>query len=78
MVRAGYTAQYEGYTIYEARERMKKYDHDRKEFVRQYFGKDPSNANHYDLVINTTYLQVKEATEIILHDFKQKLPDWKK
>ena len=78
LVRAGYTAQYEGYTIYEARERMKKYDHERKEFIRQYFGKDASNANYYDLVINTTYLQVKEATEIILHAFKQKFPDWKK
>jgi cytidylate kinase len=78
LVRAGYTAQYEKYTIYEARERMKKYDKDRKEFIKQYFGKDPSNANYYDLVINTTYLQVKEATEIILAAFKQKFPDWKK
>ena len=78
LVRAGYTAQYEGYTIYEARERMKKYDHERKEFIKQYFGKDASNANYYDLVINTTYLQVKEETEINLHAFKQKFPDWKK
>lgn len=78
LVRAGYTAQYEGYSIYEARERMKKFDKERKDFIKQYFGKDPSNANFYDVVINTTYLRKKEATEIILAAFKQKFPGWKK
>lgn len=78
LVRAGYTAQFEGYTIYEARERMEKFDKDRKEFIQQYFGKNPSNANYYDLVVNTTYLGIKEAAEIIVTAFKQKFPDWKK
>ena len=78
LVRAGYTAQFEGYTIYEARERMKRFDKNRKEFVKQYFGKNPSNANYYDLVINTTYLQAEEAAEIILTAFKKKFPNWKK
>lgn len=78
LVRAGYTAQYEGYTIYEARERMQKFDKERKDFIKEYFGKDPSNANYYDLVINTEGLKPEAAAEVILTAFKKKFPDWKK
>jgi len=78
LVRAGYTAQYEGYTIYEARERMQKFDKERKDFIKEYFGKDPSNANYYDLVINTAELKPEIAAEVILTAFKKKFPDWKK
>ncbi|MBU3982414.1 MAG: cytidylate kinase-like family protein, partial [Proteobacteria bacterium] len=35
---------------------MQKFDKERKDFIKEYFGKDPSNANYYDLVINTTEL----------------------
>jgi len=78
LVRAGYTAQYEGYTIYEARERMQQFDKERKDFIKEYFGKDPSNANYYDLVINTAELKPEIAAEVILTAFKKKFPDWKK
>lgn len=78
LVRAGYTAQYEGYTIYKARERVKKYDKERKEFIKQYFGKDPSNANYYDLVLNTTYLDVEAARDVVMAAFKKKFPEWRR
>lgn len=78
LVRAGYTAQYEGYSIYEARERMQKFDKERKEFIKNHFSKDPSNANYYDLVINTTEIKRELAAEIILTAFKKKFPDWKR
>ena len=78
LIRAGYTAQYEGYSIYEARERMKEFDRERKEFIKKSFGKDPSNANYYDLVINTTYFNIEQATDVIVEAFKKKFPDWKK
>ena len=78
LVRAGYTAQYEGYSMYEARERVRKFDKDRKEFIKQYFGKDASNANYYDLVVNTTYLSIDQARDIIIQAFKQKFPKWRK
>lgn len=78
LVRAGYTSQFEGYTLYEAKERVKKYDKQRKEFIKQYFHKDPSNANHYDLVINTTYLSVEQAVSIIITAFKKKYPEWRR
>jgi len=78
LVRAGYTAQYEGYAIYKARERVRKFDKNRKEFIKQYFGKDPSNANYYDLVVNTTYLNIKQVRDIVITAFKQKFPKWRK
>jgi cytidylate kinase len=78
LVRAGYTAQYEGRSIYEARERVKEFDRERKEFVKKHFDKDPSNANYYDLVINTTYYNIEQAANVIVAAFKQKFPDWKK
>lgn len=77
LVRAGYTAQYEKYSIYEARERVEKYDKERKEFIKNHFGKDPSNSNYYDLVINTADLKKEVAAEIIITAFKKKFPNWK-
>jgi len=78
LVRAGYTAQYEGYTIYEARERMKQFDKRRKEYIQKYFGKNSSNPNYYDLVINTTNFDIEQAGDIVIDTFKKKFPDWKK
>lgn len=78
LVRAGYTAQYEGWSIYEARDRVKEFDRERKEFIKKNFNKDPSNDNYYDLVINTTYYNIEQAANIIIAAFKQKFPGWKK
>lgn len=78
LVRAGYTAQYEGYSIYEARDRMQQFDKERKDFIKTNFSKDPSNANYYDLVLNTTYYNIEQATDVILAAFKKKFPDWKR
>jgi cytidylate kinase len=77
LVRAGFTAKYEKRTLYEARERVKKYDKQRKEYIRQYFSKNASNANYYDVVINTNYLSVDEAVDIIVTAFKVKFPNWR-
>ena len=78
LVRAGYTAQYEGWSIYEARERVKEFDRERKEFIKKNFGKDPSNDNYYDLVINTTYYNIEQSANLIIAAFKLKFPGWKK
>lgn len=59
-----------------AREVIRKVDYDRKSFVSQYFGKNISSANYYDLVINTTYLDVDETAQIILKAFKLKFPGY--
>ncbi|MEA3355151.1 MAG: cytidylate kinase-like family protein [Patescibacteria group bacterium] len=78
LIRAGYTAQYEKYSLYEARERVRKFDKSRKDYIRQYFGKNAGNANYYDLVINTTNLSIDQAVDIVVEAFKKKFPEWKK
>lgn len=78
LVRAGYTSQYEGYTLYEAKERVKKWDKTRKQYIKQYFGYHSGSSNYYDLVINTTYLSVEQAADIVVAAFKKKYPEWRK
>jgi len=77
LVRAGYTARYENLTIYQARERVQKFDKERKEFIKSHFSKDPSNANYYDLVINTANLKKEIVADIVATAFKKKFPNWK-
>lgn len=72
--RVEYSAKYEGYSELEARQRIKRFDKERKEFVRRYFGKNPSNTNYYDLVLNTDHLTIKQATSIALKALKRKFP----
>lgn len=71
-VRVGYTMKYEKRSKRDAQYRVKKYDKERKEFVRQFFGKNPSNTNYYDLVINTETTTIEEAVAIIIAAYKQK------
>jgi len=63
---------YEGHAPEVAREIVKKYETDRREFVRQYFDKDIKKSDYYDLVINTTFYTPKEAAAIVTRAFKKK------
>lgn len=63
---------FEGHTPAKAREIVEKHEVDRREFVRQYFGKDIRRAHYYDLTINTMFFKPDEASEIVLRAFKQK------
>lgn len=56
----------------EARKRLIKVHRQRKQFISKYFNKNVSNANYYDLVLNTTYLTVEQGVEIIIAAFKKK------
>lgn len=72
LVRVGYTVKYEKRREKDARRRVKKFDRERKEFIRQYFHKNPSSANYYDLVLNTESLSLDQTVEIILRAFREK------
>lgn len=52
-------------------ERIEKH---RNQFIRQYFGVNPHNPWHYDLVISTDHLTLDQAVKIILHAYKIKFP----
>lgn len=49
---------------------IKKIHRERKEFVRKYFNKNISNANYYDLVINTQEINLDQASRIIAKAYK--------
>lgn len=70
LTRVFYTQKYEKRTKSDAEKRVKKYDYERKQFVRQYFGKNPSNTNFYDLVINTENISIDAAVKTIIHAAK--------
>jgi len=63
---------YEGFTRIQAKEIIAKVEKERKDFVRQYLKKDSKKANSYDLVLNTTYFLVDEASDVIIEAFYRK------
>jgi hypothetical protein len=69
--------QYEHVSHKKAREIIRKITKERAEFVKQYFGKNMFNGKYYDLTLNTTYMSLDDAVEIIMEAFKRKYPDWK-
>lgn len=71
--RVYYTQKFEKRTKVEAEQRVRQFDRERKEFIRQYFGKNPSNANYYDLVINTEGISIDETVKTIVRAAKIKL-----
>lgn len=71
-VRVARAIKYEGVDFDRAREIIKSVDLERKQFVRQYFGKSISNANYYDLVLNTQHMTLQDAHDLIMLAFKKK------
>jgi cytidylate kinase len=72
LVRVQNTVHFEGLEIDKAKEMIKAKDKERKDFVMEYFQKNPSNANYYDLVINTKKMKVDGAAEIVVAAFEKK------
>jgi len=64
--------EYPGKSLDYIKDKMLKIHKERKDFVQKYFSKNVSNANYYDLVINTEYLTIKQATEIVITAFKER------
>lgn len=66
--------QYERIPYHKAREIIQKKTVERAEFVKQYFGKDITQAKYYDLTLNTTFMSLEDAADIIIEAFKRKFP----
>lgn len=71
-IRVAQAIQHEKIDIDQAKQNIAKADAERKGFVRQYFNKNISNANYYDLVINTTHMRLEDACDLIIFTFKKK------
>lgn len=71
-VRLQRAIDFEGHSPAKARKVIKGHEKDRKEFVKQYFGKSIVNPKHYDMVINTSFLSMEDAADLIVNAYKKK------
>jgi Cytidylate kinase-like family len=55
-----------------AREQIERSDSERRQFIRQSYSKDPSNAADYDLVVNTGTLAFEKACDVVLVAYEAK------
>lgn len=71
-VRVARAIKYENIDVDQAKDIIRQADTERKEFVRQYFNKSISNANYYDIVLNTTHMTMEDVRDLIVFAFKKK------
>ncbi len=71
-VRVQRAMDFEGHTRATAKKVIAKVEKERRDFVQQYFKKDLTKHNAYDLTINTTYFRVEEAADVIIEALKRK------
>jgi len=71
-VRVERAMEYEGLNEPQAKERIAKVESERKMFVKQYFRRDINRPNSYDLTINTTAFDMKQASDLIVDAFTLK------
>jgi cytidylate kinase len=73
-VRVQRAMHYEGLSESQAKEVIAKVEDERTAFVKQYFRRNLSKRNIFDLTLNTTYFDVPQARDIIIEAYKQKFP----
>jgi cytidylate kinase len=73
-VRVQRAMQYEGFDREKAKQVIASVEKERKNFVKQYLRKDPTKINSYDLTLNTTFLNVDQARDVIIDAFYRKFP----
>ncbi len=66
------TVKYEKKSLETATSHIRRVHFARKDFVKRYFNKNISNANYYDLVLNTEHLSLEQAVAIIIKAFREK------
>ena len=72
------TMKHEGKSRIDAEEWVKHVEEKRVRFVKQYFGVNPYNPWHYDLVINTDTIDLKQAADMIVEAYFTKFPPERK
>ncbi len=71
-VRVERAMHYEGLSEEQAKEVIKKVEDERTDFVKQYFRKNLSKRNVFDMTLNTHYFTVPQARDVIVEAFHQK------
>lgn len=73
-VRVQRAMHYEGLSEAQAKEVIAKTEDERAAFVKQYFRRNLSKRNVFDLTLNTTYFDVPQARDLIIEAYHQKFP----
>ena len=68
-------AESKGIAEAEARRKLLEFDHDRKAFVQQVFGRDIDDPLGYDLTLNLEYMTPQAAGEFVLTSLRAKLAE---
>lgn len=73
------TFKYENFkTRLSASQWVEKIEKQYNQFIRQYFGKNPHNPWHYDLVISTNHFSLDQTADLIIKAYLTKFPGEKK
>jgi cytidylate kinase len=72
--RARFAAQKYGLQEAEAFKRLDKWDQERRKFIKRHFDQDIDDPVHYDVVINTSYITLDGALELIVAAYQKKFP----
>jgi len=72
--RARYAAQKYGIEEPKAFKLLKMWDQEKRKFIKRYFNKDIDDSAQYDLVINTSCLDLDAVAELIIAAYKLKFP----
>jgi cytidylate kinase len=70
--RARFAAQKYGLHEAEALKLLDTWDQERRKFIKRHFDKDIDDPVHYDLVINTSYIDLDGTVELIINAYQRK------
>jgi cytidylate kinase len=73
-MRARFAAQKYGLQETETLKLLDKWDQERRKFIKRHFDRDIDDSVHYDLVINTSYIDLDGAMDLIIVAYQRKFP----
>jgi cytidylate kinase len=73
-IRVQRAIDFEGHSESKAKAVIAKTERERKDFVKQYLKKDINDVGAYDLVINTSYFRMAEASDLVIEALYRKFP----
>jgi cytidylate kinase len=74
-LRARFAAQKYGLQETEAFKHLDKGDQERRKFIKRHFDKDIDDPVHYDLVINTSYIDLDGAMDLIIVAYQRRFSE---
>jgi cytidylate kinase len=73
-MRARFAAQKYGLQEGEALKLLDKWDQERRKFIKRHFDGDIDDSVHYDLVVNTSYIDLDGAMDLIIVAYQRRFP----